>query len=143
MVQAANILGTANANDPLTVKALLLNGAIKPLYVTNPADKWMHTDTAPLDTRYGAGVLNVFNSYKQLSAGRREPGSYTDVQSGWDLSPSRPQAPRHKPLPLPVGLTMLRRRLLGIGDNIEPPSIILTFPSSTMGASCFQCQHGG
>jgi hypothetical protein len=55
---------TNSAADIRTVKALLLNGAIK------PAD-WTNGAASPLDARYGAGVLNVFNSYKQL-AGRRQ-----------------------------------------------------------------------
>jgi hypothetical protein len=46
-----------------TIKALLLNGAIK------PAD-WTNNSPSPLDTRYGAGVLNVFNSYEQLAGGK-------------------------------------------------------------------------
>ena len=54
---------TNSAADIRTVKALLLNGAIK------PAD-WTNGAASPLDARYGAGVLNVFNSYKQL-AGRQ------------------------------------------------------------------------
>ncbi len=54
---------TNAAADIRTLKALLLNGAIKP---TN----WTHTSTAPLDVRYGAGILNLFNSYKQLAAGK-------------------------------------------------------------------------
>jgi hypothetical protein len=55
---------TNSAADLRTVKALLLNGAIK------PAD-WTNGAASPLDARYGAGVLNVFNSYEQL-AGRRQ-----------------------------------------------------------------------
>jgi hypothetical protein len=55
---------TNSAADIRTVKALLLNGAIK------PAD-WTNRAASPLDARYGAGVLNVFNSYKQL-AGRKQ-----------------------------------------------------------------------
>jgi hypothetical protein len=55
---------TNSAADIRTVKALLLNGAIKPAGWTNGA-------ASPLDARYGAGVLNVFNSYKQL-AGRKQ-----------------------------------------------------------------------
>ncbi len=47
-----------------TIKALLLNGAVK------PAD-WANTTSSPLDNRYGAGVLNVFNSYEQLAGGKR------------------------------------------------------------------------
>ncbi len=46
-----------------TIKALLLNGAIK------PAD-WTNNSPSPLDTRYGAGVLNIFNSYEQLAGGK-------------------------------------------------------------------------
>ena len=54
---------TNSAADIRTLKALLLNGAIK------PAD-WTNSTTAPLDSRYGAGVLNVFNSYEQLAGGK-------------------------------------------------------------------------
>jgi hypothetical protein len=54
---------TNDATDSRTVKALLLNGAIKPTDWTNAA-------ASPLDARYGAGVLNVFNSYKQLTGGK-------------------------------------------------------------------------
>lgn len=53
---------TSNAADSRTIKALLLNGA------TKPAD-WTHTVTAPLDARYGSGIVNVYNSYLELRAG--------------------------------------------------------------------------
>ncbi|HEY3862600.1 MAG TPA: S8 family serine peptidase [Verrucomicrobiae bacterium] len=52
----------AQSTNAMTIKALLLNGALKPF-------DWSHTSTAPLDTRFGAGVLNVFNSWKQLAGG--------------------------------------------------------------------------
>lgn len=87
---------TNDATDIRTIKALLLNGAIKP---TN----WSHTSTRPLDTNYGAGVLNVFNSYSQLTGGKQSfiestTHSNDDLQllgtnlnniaslSGWDLA---------------------------------------------------------
>jgi len=87
---------TLSATNARTVKALLLNGAIK------PAD-WTHSSTAPLDTRYGAGILNVFNSYRQLAGGKRAyieatsvgtdnphpPGGATGnigALSGWDFN---------------------------------------------------------
>ena len=54
---------TNAAANTRTLKALLLNGAVKPA-------GWSHTTTYPLDTHYGAGVLNVFNSYKQLAGGK-------------------------------------------------------------------------
>src|SRR5262249_26710500 len=52
--------GTTNsAADLRTVKALLLNGAVKP-------SGWTNANFSPLDARYGAGIVNVFNSYAQL-----------------------------------------------------------------------------
>jgi hypothetical protein len=54
---------TNSAADIRAVKALLLNGAVK------PAD-WTNVAPSPLDYRYGAGVLDVFNSYKQLAGGK-------------------------------------------------------------------------
>jgi hypothetical protein len=54
---------TNAAVDMRTVKALLLNGAVKPAGWTNGA-------ATPLDARYGAGVLNVLNSYEQLIGGQ-------------------------------------------------------------------------
>jgi len=98
MLQAANRGdGGANTNaagDLRTVKALLLNGAVKPADWTNGAG-------APLDARYGAGMLNLFNSWIQLkggqhafiesttnySGGAHPPGRNTNnepVLAGWD-----------------------------------------------------------
>ena len=53
----------ALATNASTIKALLLNGAVK---TTN----WTNGVTRPLDARYGAGVLNVYNSDRQLRGGR-------------------------------------------------------------------------
>ena len=55
---------TNSAADIRTVKALLLNGAVKP-------SDWTNTAPSPLDFHYGAGVLNVFNSYEQLAGGKQ------------------------------------------------------------------------
>jgi Subtilase family len=63
---------TNSAADIRTIKALLLNGAIK------PAD-WTNDAPSPLDYRYGAGVLNVFNSYEQLAGGENNFISETIV----------------------------------------------------------------
>ena len=79
----------ANAVLPQTVKALLMNGAVQPT-------GWTHTATAPLDPRYGAGVLNVDNAYQILAAGRAAAtASNTNTAvlttptitqaSGWDV----------------------------------------------------------
>jgi len=87
---------TNSASDMRTIKALLLNGAIKPA-------GWTNSNSSPLDMRYGAGVLNVFNSYEQLAGGKQNfivstfsaagsphpppvnPNSIA-VLSGWDFN---------------------------------------------------------
>jgi hypothetical protein len=58
----------AAAIDPRTIKALLLNGAVKPA-------GWTHTPTTPLDPHYGAGVLNIYDSFLQLQAGEHSASS--------------------------------------------------------------------
>ena len=87
---------TNAAVDMRVIKALLLNGAIK------PAD-WTNQVPSPLDPRYGAGVLNVFNAYRQLAAGKQVCSALTfsgtnsphgpaggrnalGVFSGWDFN---------------------------------------------------------
>lgn len=84
------------AVDIRTLKALLLNGAIKPV-------DWTNSPSAPLHPRYGAGMLNVLNSYYQLTGGKRSyigsasvatsnphpPTGATgtiSVLSGWDFN---------------------------------------------------------
>lgn len=54
---------TNSAADMRTLKALLLNGAIK------PAD-WTNSPLSPLDARYGSGILNLLNAYQQLAGGK-------------------------------------------------------------------------
>ena len=93
--------GTTNAAfDLRTLKALLLNGAVKP-------SNWTHTSSAPLDTRYGSGILNIFNSCKQLSAGKysfiestaTSAGSNTNnvaSLTGWDLNSISDSPPQNR-----------------------------------------------
>jgi Subtilase family len=91
--------GGANTNaagNARTVKALLLNGAIKPV-------GWTNNSATPLDARYGAGIVNVFNAWKQLSGGQHSfiestsnaigaphpPGANTNNEPtlyGWDYN---------------------------------------------------------
>jgi hypothetical protein len=66
---------TNSAADGRTIKVLLLNGAIKP-------DDWTNIAPSPLDFRYGAGVLNVFNSYKQLTGNKQGCSASSTVASG-------------------------------------------------------------
>jgi len=70
---------TNSAFDMRTIKALLLNGAVK------PAD-WTNSKSSPLDARYGAGVVNVFNAYEQL-AGGKQSFCATNVLAIGDMHP--------------------------------------------------------
>ncbi len=70
--------GGGDTNSPAdirTMKALLLNGAIK------PAD-WTNNSPSPFDVRYGAGVVNIFNSYEQLAGGKHGYIASTSVATG-------------------------------------------------------------
>jgi hypothetical protein len=66
----AALLMQAGATDIRLLKALLLNGADK------PAD-WTNAPAAPLDQRYGAGIMNVTNSLRQFRQSSR---------GGWDIA---------------------------------------------------------
>ena len=97
---------SAAATDERTVKALLLNGAVKPAgwtnsysvnsgtYTYNPVSS---ASTTPLDRRYGSGVLNVHNTYNNLIGGRVVASSVNNSTAaltsptitrneGWDYS---------------------------------------------------------
>ena len=77
---------TTAATDIRTVKALLLNGAAKPVGWTNSysGNNGSYTynaattnATTPLDPRYGSGVVNAFNSYENLAGGEHTYSSAT------------------------------------------------------------------
>jgi hypothetical protein len=87
---------TNSAFDARTIKALLINGAVKPL-------DWTNTPPAPLDSRYGAGVVNLVNAHQQLAGGKFGASFTTNIPlanphppvgvtniisalSGWDFS---------------------------------------------------------
>jgi hypothetical protein len=76
---------TAAAGDARTIKALLLNGALKP-------GDWNNTTTAPLDTRYGTGVLNLYYSRLQLAAGQQPFSASQTVPAGGAHPPGTPSA---------------------------------------------------
>lgn len=72
--------GNADAQQPETIKSLLLAGASK-----SPFADWNHTQTQPLDLRYGAGQLDIDASYHILAAGEQHANSLADVlPTGWD-----------------------------------------------------------
>jgi hypothetical protein len=85
---AATLLVQAAGSDPLaakpqTIKAALLAGATK----TGLAGPWSHTQTQPLDSQFGAGMVNVNNSHLILTAGRQPASTASPVAAtGWDFN---------------------------------------------------------
>jgi autotransporter-associated beta strand protein len=73
------------AVDERTIKALLLNGAVKP-------SDWTHTQTAPLDTRYGSGIVNVNNADLELN-GQIHHGVSATTSSVGGAHPANTSAP--------------------------------------------------
>jgi hypothetical protein len=86
----------SSATNTLLLKTLLLNGAVKP-------PDWTNSIGFPLDARYGAGILQVLNSYRQLRGGKQPfftstspfiggshfpPATTTNnpIRRGWDYS---------------------------------------------------------
>lgn len=57
---------SAFASDIRTLKALILNGASKPV-------GWTHTTSRPLDINYGTGILEINQAHLQLIAGQYTP----------------------------------------------------------------------
>lgn len=68
------------AAHPTVIKALLLAGASK-----SPFPDWQQVGDEPIDRRVGAGQLDIFASYRMLTAGRGKPGKSSVVKpNGWD-----------------------------------------------------------
>lgn len=77
---ASPALVNARTNSEV-IKALLMAGATK-----TPYPGWARTPTQPIDLIYGAGRLNLQNSYHILIAGEQAPGSSVTVSNrGWDF----------------------------------------------------------
>lgn len=94
---AALLLDVANA-DPLlagarrpeTIKAILLAGATKAEF-----PGWNRTATRPLDSRFGAGELNIDESHRILASGQQPHGGTAPVRAtGWDHATGSPSEPR-------------------------------------------------
>lgn len=76
---AASPYSLSGANLPRVVKALLLTGATKDEFAA-----WSRTDVRPIDTRHGAGELNILLAYRTLLAGPvSASGSATVADTAW------------------------------------------------------------
>jgi sugar lactone lactonase YvrE len=73
----------AVAKDPRVIKALLLAGATK-----QEIPGWSNSPTQPLDVHFGAGQVNIANSYHMLMSGQQPASNAWLSLLGWDKSTS-------------------------------------------------------
>ena len=117
--QAANDFGLSSARNSEAMKAIIMAGATKDTLPT-----WSNTFTQPLDSVYGAGQLNVYNSYRILEAGETNgaisiPISNTATTSGlqgWDYGAS-----------ITSGIPQYWNFNVSEGQAISEASILLTW----------------
>lgn len=81
LMETADKRALTNASLPQAIKALLMAGATKTEFGTN----WNRTASQPLDDHYGAGELNIYNSWHILTNGEQNAGATSLVNHiGWD-----------------------------------------------------------
>ncbi len=80
-------VNAADARRPEVIKSILMSGATK-----DPFAGWNRTNTRPLDLQFGAGQLNIYNSYFIMDAGQYDGhlAAPTDQIGlmGWDYEES-------------------------------------------------------
>ncbi len=87
---ATPTLVNARTNSEV-IKALLLAGATKSQF-----PGWARTSTQPIDLVYGAGQLNVQNSYHLLVAGEQASSSSVTLSNrGWDFATTTASSVRY------------------------------------------------
>jgi hypothetical protein len=88
---------------PQVTKSILMAGATKD---DLPA-AWTRTDDHPLDPIFGAGELNIYNSYHILAAGEHDASPSTAVPlQGWDYNEATTADSHRYFINVPVGQTV-------------------------------------
>jgi hypothetical protein len=111
------VAGSEGARSEV-MRALLLAGATK----EEIADGWSHTTAQPLDSHFGAGELNVYNSYLmtlggQFAGSSSEPASAAGAH-GWDYQTVVPGGDRYYRFEIPVGSTAAELSIV-LAWNVE------------------------
>ena len=102
LLAKANVINTNNARHAKTIKAVLLAGATKEEF-----PGWAKTATDPIDAIYGAGELNIYNSYHILDGGEQAVNAAGDATGrayfGWDMNSIIGSATADYRLNIPAG----------------------------------------
>ena len=100
LLAKANLINTANARHTKTIKAVLLAGATKDEF-----PGWARTATDPIDAIYGAGELNIYNSYQILNGGEQPANDGNGrPNAGWDYHSLTAGGTADYRLNIPAGL---------------------------------------
>ena len=91
----------AAAKDQLTLKSMLLAGADKSI-----SANWDQTTARPIDEVYGAGELDIYESYFIQQGGRQSAGSTID-ERGWNLSSVSNSSSEVYTINVPAGFELL------------------------------------
>ena len=110
LIEAAGT--NTNARHQLSLKAILLAAADKSSFAA-----WSRTPTQPIDTHFGAGRLDVYESYWIQQAGQQGHGAGAIGPRGWDFS-TISGIPRNYSLSVPDGF------------RLEDVSVLLTWNRS-------------
>ena len=98
LIDAVN--GVSSAADPLILKATLLAGADKAI----SAD-WNQTPTRPIDEVYGAGELDIYESFFIQKANQQAAGS-TLQRRGWNLANLSSNSSHNYTITVPEGFEL-------------------------------------
>ena len=88
--KALSVTSLNSAANSVALKSLLMAGATK-----SQIPSWSRpiNGTQPMDLHYGAGQLNIFNSYHILVAGNQPASNSVSVKSrGWNFTSTAPTA---------------------------------------------------
>lgn len=136
---AALLIDTARENSmpdgarSQAVKSLLLAGASKS--GPNVSFSWTNNSSSPLDSVYGAGQLNIENSYDILMAGKSgASNSSTAPATAWDVGSTNSSSPQR--YFFDIGGTaaftaaLTWHRTVNATDTAPGPSVNYSFTSS-------------
>ena len=116
----------AAARNPMVIKALLLAGATKSQF-----SGWTHSSQHPLDTIYGAGQLNMYNTYKALVAGQHSASSSSEVTTdGWDFNTASTSTRRLYYFSVPSGKRMTLSAILAWYRHAKPDGTYTNWTST-------------
>ena len=120
------------ADRPKLIKALLLASARK-----DTVSSWSNTTSQPLDSRYGAGELNVFHAYNTLIAGEHGASASVAVpQRGWDLESVNGNSNRTYFFSIPTGpatrfcAALVWHRIVTTSTTGGGPNLVRSWSSS-------------